>query len=171
MTAQGERGDGHRGRQDPYAAFRVGDYRRYALGWSVAMVGTRIQATGIGWEMYQRTGQALALALGMVGLVLAVPTIALALPAGYLADAFDRRRWMMLSLMGMTVASLVLAALSSIQGPVLLMYGLLFLDAAAVALGRPARTALSAPGLRRMGALHETQAVDERPTTEGDGGS
>ena len=140
MTTQGEGGDGHRGRHDPYAAFRVGDYRRYVLGWSVAMVGTRIQATAIGWEMYQRTGQALA--LGMVGLVLAVPTIALALPAGYLADAFDRRRLMMLSLVGMTATSLVLAVLSFIQGPVLLMYGLLSLDAAAVALGRPARTAL-----------------------------
>ncbi|MFH1142972.1 MAG: MFS transporter [Candidatus Eisenbacteria bacterium] len=125
---------------DPYAAFRVRDYRNYLGGWLVAMVGTRIQGVAIGWEMYQRTGDALA--LGIVGLVQAAPIILLALPAGYLADRMDRRRLLMFSMFFMTLTSLGLAALSYIRGPIPLMYALLFLDSTALTLGRPARMAL-----------------------------
>lgn len=127
-------------KHDPYAAFRVADFRRYALGWLIAMIGTRIQSVAIGWEMYQRTGEALA--LGLVGLAQAAPTILLALPAGYIADRYNRRRVVMISLCGMTVTSIGLAALSLIEGPILVMYALLVLDATAVTLGRPARMAL-----------------------------
>lgn len=94
----------------------------------------------ISWEMYQRTGQALA--LGLVGLAIALPTILLALPAGYLADAFNRRKVIILSLLGTTTTSIALAGLSYIQGTISLMYGLLILDAAFSTLGNPARRAL-----------------------------
>jgi MFS family permease len=104
------------------------------------MVGTRIQSVAIGWEMYQRTGDALA--LGLVGLAQALPTMLLALPAGYLADRYHRPRLVMLSLALMAATSLILAVLSSSQGSVTLMYVFLFLDAAAVILGRPARVAI-----------------------------
>ena len=125
---------------DPYAAFRVPQYRLYLSGWLFALMGTRIQSVAIGWEMYQRTGEALA--LGLVGLVQAAPTMALAIPAGYLADKFSRRNVVMLSLLGMTLTSLGLAVLSFFKGNVTLMYMLLLLDAVAVMLGRPARIAL-----------------------------
>ena len=72
---------------DPYAAFRIPEYRLYIVGWFIAMAGTRIQSVAIGWEMYQRTGEALS--LGLVGLAQALPTMLLALPAGYLADRFN----------------------------------------------------------------------------------
>ena len=127
-------------KHDPYAAFRVKDYRRYISGAMVAQLGTRLQGMAIAWEMYQRTGQALA--LGLVGLVSALPTIVLALPAGYLADTFDRRKVMTLSLLGATATSLGLAALSFTEGSIFLMYMLLLLDAAAMILGRPAATSL-----------------------------
>ncbi|RME58610.1 MAG: MFS transporter, partial [Caldilineae bacterium] len=125
---------------DPYAAFRVPNYRFYVLGWFIAMLGTRIQSVAIGWEMYQRTGDALS--LGLVGLAQALPTMLLALPAGFLADKFNRPRLVMVSLLAMTATSLSLAWLSYTKGPVSWMYLLLFLDAAAVMIGRPARVAL-----------------------------
>ncbi len=90
--------------------------------------------------MYQRTGEALS--LGLVGLTLAIPTMLLALPAGYLADRFERRKLVMLSLAGMTMTSLGLGYLSYTQGSTNLMYAMLFLDATAIVLGRPARTAM-----------------------------
>ena len=89
------------GTHDPYAAFRVADFRRYLYGRVGLAVGTHVQEIAVGWEMYQRTGEALA--LGMVGLVQALPWMALALPAGYLADRFDRRRVALLSLTGATL--------------------------------------------------------------------
>lgn len=127
-------------KHDPYAAFRISDYRIYVIGWLVALMGTRIQIVAISWEMYQRTGQALS--LGLVGLTLAIPTMLFALPAGYLADRFERRKLVMLSLAGMALTSLGLAYLSYTQGSTTLMYGMLFLDATAIVLGRPARTAM-----------------------------
>lgn len=103
-------------------------------------MGNQIQSIAIGWEIYQRTGQALS--LGLVGLAQAVPTIVLALPAGFLADRFDRRKVVVLSMLGTTLTSIGLLALSLGEGPVPLMYALLALDATATCLGRPARTAL-----------------------------
>lgn len=127
-------------KHDPYAAFRYEAYRLYVVGWLAALLGTRIQTVAIGWEMYQRTGEALS--LGLVGLAQALPTMLLALPAGYLADNFNRRGLVMISLIGMTVTSLGLAIVSFAQGPIYVMYILLFLDTAAVMVGRPARVAL-----------------------------
>ena len=127
-------------RHDPYAVFKIENYRNYVFGWFCTLVGTRIQGVAIGWEIYQRTGEALA--LGMVGLVQAIPTILLAVPAGHLADAFNRRRVVTLSLFGMTLTSIGLAILSFSGGAVSVMYALLFLDSSAAMLGRPARTAL-----------------------------
>ncbi|MCB0061043.1 MAG: MFS transporter [Caldilineaceae bacterium] len=125
---------------DPYAAFRIPAYRWYIIGWFLASVGTRIQSVAIGWEMYQRTGQPLS--LGLVGLAQALPTMLLALPAGYLADKFSRPRLVMISLTAMTVTSLGLGWLSFTNGATWWMYTLLLLDASAVMIGRPARVAL-----------------------------
>ena len=104
------------------------------------MMGTRIESVAIGWEMYQRTGDALS--LGLVGLAQALPTMLLALPAGYLADRFNRPKLVMFSLFGMTITSIGMAILSYQEGSITWMYILLALDATAVILGRPARVAL-----------------------------
>jgi len=127
-------------KHDPYAAFRIPKYRIYIIGWFLAMVGTRIQSVAIGWEMYQRTGEALS--LGLVGLAQALPTMLLALPAGYLADRFNRPKLVIFSLWAMTLTSAGLALLSYLHGSVTWMYILLALDATAVIIGRPARVAL-----------------------------
>jgi MFS family permease len=127
-------------RHDPYAAFRVPAYRNYMAGSLLVQIGTGAQGIAIGWEMYQRTNQPLA--LGLVGLAQAVPMIAMSLPAGYLADRFDRKKLLIASLLGASLLSVALAVLSATRGPTLLMYLLLFLDSAVLTLGRPARTAL-----------------------------
>ena len=104
-------------------------------------MGTAAQSLAIGWEMYDRTGQALS--LGLVGLVQAIPMLLITLPAGYLADVFDRRRLMMLSLAGATLASLGLAILSWYQMSVHWIYLLLFLDSCFIRLGSPAQRAIT----------------------------
>lgn len=126
--------------RDPYAAFRVPVYRFYTLGWVVSLIGMRIQATAVAWDMYQRTGEALS--LGLVGLAQAVPVMLFAIPSGYLADKFNRARLMMISLLATIFTSLALAVLSYTHGSVGWIYVLLFLDATAVMIGRPARSAL-----------------------------
>lgn len=104
------------------------------------MIGTQIQGVAIAWEMYQLTGEALA--LGFVGLAQAAPTMVFALPSGYLADRFSRKMMLIISLAGMTATSMALAFVSYTSGSVSLMYALLVLDATFVTLGRPARSAI-----------------------------
>ena len=115
-------------------------YRLYVAGWFAALIGNQIQSTAIGWEMYQRTGEALA--LGFVGLAIALPTMVLALPGGYLADAFNRKTVVVLSLTGTTLTSVALAILSWKQGSISWMYAILVLDASVTVLGSPARRSL-----------------------------
>jgi len=131
---------GEADQHDPYAAFRFRNYRLFAFGSLITLVGTQIQSVAIAWEMYQRTGDALA--LGLVGLVQAVPMFALALPAGLLADRFNRRTIAAISVLGATFTSLALAWFSYVQGPIVVMYGLLLLDAIALVMGRPARISI-----------------------------
>jgi MFS family permease len=90
--------------------------------------------------MYQRTGDALS--LGLVGLAQALPTMLFAIPSGYLADRYNRAKIVLLSLVLMVATSSGLAVLSYRHGSVGLMYFLLFLDASAAIVGRPARVAL-----------------------------
>ena len=125
---------------DPYSALRVPLFRRFLIATSLVSMGTAAQGLAIGWEVYDRTGQALA--LGLVGLVQAIPMLLFTLPAGYLADVFDRRKLMMLSLAGATVTSLGLAVFSWYELPVNWMYALLFLDSVCLRLGWPARAAI-----------------------------
>ena len=125
---------------DPYSALRIELFRNYLIASSLVSMGTAAQGLAIGWEVYDRTGEALA--LGLVGLVQAIPMLLFTLPAGYLADVYDRRKLMMLSLAGATLTSLGLAAFSYCELSVNWMYGLLFLDATMLRMGGPARSAI-----------------------------
>lgn len=127
-------------RHDPYAAFRHRNYNLFMAGSLLVQIGSGAQSLAIGWELYQRTGQPLA--LGMAGLVQAAPMILLNLLAGYLADRFDRKKLLILSMAGAALSSAGLAALSAAQGAILLLYVLLALNAAILTLGRPARMAI-----------------------------
>ncbi len=52
--------------------------------------GFQMLSVAVGWQIYALTGRALD--LGLVGLVQFVPSLLFALPAGHVADQFDRRR-------------------------------------------------------------------------------
>jgi len=96
--------------RDPYAAFRFRSYAFYALGNFIAITGRQMLTIAIEWEVYARTHSASA--LGLVGLVAAVPIVALSLPAGHLADRFSRRSIILLTQALSAVCSICLAAVS-----------------------------------------------------------
>ncbi len=127
-------------RRDPYAAFRHPAYRYFILGWLLSLMGSRIQAVAVAWEVYSRTGDAMA--LGYVGLVQALPTMVFALFSGYIADRYPRPRVLMAGESLRAVAALAMLYLSLTKGPVQWMYLPLALDATANILGRPARASL-----------------------------
>lgn len=129
-----------RARHDAYAAFREPPFRRFMLGMLLVQLGSGIQSTAIGWDIYDRTDSAMALAL--VALVQVGPMLFLTLPAGYLADVLDRRKLIAVGMLGTTLTSLGLAAVSYADGAIWLMYLLVFWDSIALRMTAPARTAL-----------------------------
>lgn len=94
----------------------------------------------LGWELYERTDSAFA--LGMVGLVTAIPTVLLALPAGHLADRMDRKKIVIVAQVVFILMSVALATLSWLVAPIALVYGVLLIRGVAQAYNNPARSAL-----------------------------
>jgi MFS family permease len=109
---------------DPYAALRFRDFRLLMFGRFAASLGEQMVSVAIGWELYERTSSALA--LGLVGLVQIIPVFALALVAGHIADRFNRKRIVLVTQLGLSLAALSLAAVSAAQGPLWLVYFILF---------------------------------------------
>src|SRR5437867_12478138 len=97
-------------KHDPYAAFRFGGFSLFTAGNLLSIIGRQMLAIAVEWELYARTHSATA--LGLVGLVIAVPVVALSLPAGHLADRFSRKRIILVSQIFSALASVALALVS-----------------------------------------------------------
>jgi MFS family permease len=128
-------------RRDPYAALRFRDFRLLIVGRLIAQIGEMTVSVGVGWELYERTGDALA--LGLVGLVQIVPVMLLSVVGGYVADRYDRRRVTLISQLVLMACSLALAAISLTDGPLWVFYAVLGLIGAARAFNNPAESALT----------------------------
>ncbi|HEY2627326.1 MAG TPA: MFS transporter [Candidatus Udaeobacter sp.] len=95
---------------DPYAAFRFGGFSLFTAGNFLSITGRQMLAIAVEWELYARTHSATA--LGLVGLVIAIPVVTLSLPAGHLADRFSRKRIILISQIFNGLASAALAFVS-----------------------------------------------------------
>jgi MFS family permease len=131
---------------DPYAALRVADFRRFVTCLLVQTLATMIQGVVVGWQVYQITHDPLA--LGLIGLAEALPFIAVALPAGQVADRFDRRRVCLAALLvlGACAGSLCWMTTAGVLNPatVWAVYAVIFVSGIARSFLQPTRTALSA---------------------------
>ena len=138
------------GGHDPYVALRLPAYRRYAIGSTLMLLGQQMQTAAVGWDVAVRadpTGHhpgAAALGLSWVGLVGAAPVVALALPAGQLADRIDRKRLVVGTLVMSGLCSVALAAVSYNGGSLAWIYAILLVAATVWAVGGPARSAVLA---------------------------
>lgn len=125
----------------PMAAFRSRDFSLLWIGNLISLTGTEMTRTAVAWQLYQLTGDALA--LGMLGAARLIPLVLLALGAGVLADNFDRRKLMIGAQVAMLLCSLALGAATSLGSvSIWLIYAVTALSAAAHTLGLPARQAL-----------------------------
>lgn len=124
----------------PRAVLALRDFQLFTTLTFLTAVLQQTQAVAVGWDLYERTGSAMA--LGWVGLAQFLPVMLLFLPAGHCADRYDRR-WIM-------VASQVLLAIGSIGllfaarpgVPLFWVYASLVFTGSAQVLNRPARDAL-----------------------------
>ena len=116
--------------------------RAYAVGRIAAVFGAQMLDVAVGWQLYERTGSAFS--LGLVGLVQVVPVVLLALPAGAVADRFDRRKITMLAQTGLALCALGLGLVSWMHGPTWAIYALLFGTGLSGTFSRPAAASLLA---------------------------
>jgi MFS family permease len=79
------------------------DFRRYLGAGFLAILAIQIQSVAVSWQIYNiaRT----PLALGYVGLFQFLPMMACTIPAGHLADRFDRRLILVISYLFSAVAA------------------------------------------------------------------
>jgi MFS family permease len=136
-----------RGRESSFAALRYRDFRLLWAGQFVSITGSQMQLVAINWHVYllaQPYGQRhAALALSLVGLVRVVPIILCSLVGGVVADAFDRKRLMLIAQSAMLIAAGTLAAVTAAGLTRLwVIYLLTALASAATAFENPARQAL-----------------------------
>jgi MFS family permease len=124
-----------------FAALSHRDFRFFWTGLVVSSIGSQFTTVAMAWQIYELTGSALQ--LGLLGLARAVPTIALLLFGGLLADAVNRRKLIILAEMGQFGVAAALAACSVLD---LVSPALLYAVSASLALfsalEAPARTAI-----------------------------
>src|SRR5262245_41743392 len=132
-------------KRDAYAALRVRDFRLFLSGHLLSVLGVQMQTTAVGWQLYIKTDSEFV--LGMVGLIQIIPMLGLALPAGHIADRFDRRKILMAATILAVIAAFGLAIISfradGLGGALVpLIYTCLFLSGFARAFQGPARSSL-----------------------------
>src|SRR5436309_13496647 len=100
----------------PYAVLRHRDFSLYLAARFLASLGQQMLTVAVGWELYERTHSPLN--LGFVGLTQMAPMILFTLPAGHVADNYDRKRIILLTTACIACASLGLTLISALQGSV-----------------------------------------------------
>ena len=102
---------------DPYAALRIPDFRRLLSARVLFTVASQIQGVVVGWQIYELTNNPLA--LGLIGLAEAIPSIAVSLYAGHVADSVPRKRIIVPTMIVLFLCSLSLFLLTRPSGMVL----------------------------------------------------
>jgi MFS family permease len=95
---------------DPYAALRHPEFRNLVFASFLLTIGLLAQEVAIGYELYRITRDPLA--LGLVGLIEAVPFISLSLFGGHIADRYSKRKILLWSVGGIALSSLILHIVS-----------------------------------------------------------
>src|SRR5215216_138114 len=127
-------------RHDPYAALRNQNFRLLLTGRFITSFGNEMLSFAIGWELWLRTHQPFV--LGMVGLVQVIPVILLSLPAGHVADQYNRKRIVLITELFLALCVLGLGWLSYTAGSLILIYALLLGIGIARAFNDPASSTL-----------------------------
>ncbi len=125
-------------------AFASRDFTRYQLARVMAILGAEAQSVAVAWQVYSITHRPLD--LGFTGLALFLPGLLFLLPAGHVADRFDRRQIILVcyGLQAIATTVLLLFTRAGLHGEhgVYPIYGVLFFMGTARAFSGPASSAL-----------------------------
>src|SRR5258708_30372858 len=74
----------------PWSVLRNRDYSLLFWGQLISSAGTQMQVVAVAWQVYILTHSVVA--LGIIGLMQAIPRLLFSLVGGVLADVLDRRK-------------------------------------------------------------------------------
>jgi len=122
-------------------AFASRDFKRYQLARVMAVLGSGAQTVAVAWQVYSMTHRPLD--LGYTGLALFLPGLLFLLPAGHVADRFDRRQVILVcyGLQMVSTTALLVLARAEVH-TVAPIYAVLFLTGTGRAFSGPASSAL-----------------------------
>jgi MFS family permease len=86
------------------------DLRRYLTARFIASIATQVQTVAVGWQVFRATGDPFD--LGLVALSQFLPFVLLILPAGHVADRYDRRRIQLVTYVLLAVCAAALLGLA-----------------------------------------------------------
>src|ERR1700678_1694172 len=122
-------------------AFAFRDFKLYQLARLMAILGAEAQSVAVAWQVYAMTHRAID--LGYTGLALFLPGLLFLLPAGHVADRFDRRRVILACyvLQIFCTSALIELARNNTRN-ILAIYAVLFFVGTGRAFSSPASSAL-----------------------------
>ncbi|KAA6463373.1 MFS transporter [Acidobacteria bacterium AB60] len=122
-------------------SFASRDFRRYQLARVAVILGAEAQSVAVAWQVYSITHRPLD--LGYTGLALFLPGLLFLLPAGHVADRFDRRQVILIcyALQVLCTLGLLTITVTGVHR-VLPIYAVLFLIGTGRAFSGPASSAL-----------------------------
>src|SRR6266516_7812067 len=91
----------------PWRVLRNRNYVLLFWGQLISSAGTQMQVVAVAWQVYLLTHSAIA--LGLIGLVQAIPRLIFSLVGGVFADVFDRRKLLIVIEIVLALTSAVLA--------------------------------------------------------------
>jgi MFS family permease len=113
------------------------DFRRLFLGQAISEFGTQIAFVALPYQVYVITGSTAM--VGLLALSEAVPLVALPIVGGAIADAVERRRFLMMMQTVTALLSIALAVNAVLPSPhVWVLFAFSFLSASAYSLYSPA---------------------------------
>src|SRR6266446_10678661 len=140
--------------------WRVLRNRNYALlfwGQLISSAGTQMQVVAVSWQVYLLTHSAVA--LGLIGLVQAIPRLIFSLVGGVFADVFDRRKMLIVIeiLLAATSAALALCTIFNVIN-IVIVYIVVLIAASVSAFEFPTRQAI-VPGLVRREEMSHAMSL------------
>jgi MFS family permease len=129
---------------DPYASLRILEFRYWLAATGFSTLASRALAVAIGYQIYELSRDPLA--LGLLGLIEAIPAVGLSLFGGHVADRYNRRSIVLIMRAISVFAALafVVISLNTEALGLVALYAVVFIAGLARGFADPAASAFEA---------------------------
>lgn len=98
-------------KNDPYAALRYPEFRKYLITRFTIIFALNMQSTIVGWKIYEITKDPLS--LGLIGIAELIPALSLALIGGHVVDRHEKRNMLLGCVTGYMICACGYLAITS----------------------------------------------------------